>query len=101
MSYLTLDNNETCKAKYEADKIIVGESQICAGVKQTEKSCIGDMGGPMMGIEEKIGQTKRVTVFGVFSMMHSSMNACENNDWPGVYTKVKDYVPWILHQLRE
>ncbi|XP_031785763.1 serine protease easter [Nasonia vitripennis] len=100
MSYLTLANPTKCANQYKSEGINLSEYQVCAGIQPTEKACIGDLGGPMMGIEERPNQQKRVTAFGVLSLTHPPQDSCQNDGWPGIYTKVGEYVPWIISQLR-
>ena len=81
--------------------IRLSSNQFCGGAKLTEKPCIGDEGGPLMGIEERSGQKKLVTAFGILSMTHSTIGSCDRSSWPGVYTKVLDYMPWILNEIKQ
>ena len=50
-------------------------------------ACFGDSGGPLAG-----GMNNGQYILGGIV---SWGNLCEDNKWPGVYTKVSDYMAWI------
>ena len=54
-----------------------------------EDSCLGDSGGPLWRV---LGSTKpKAFIIGVVSR---GLN-CANSKAPGVYARVKQYLPWI------
>ena len=63
-------------------------TQICAGVGRTD-SCTGDSGGPL---QAQVGG--RWTVVGITSFGVE----CAREDFPGVYTRVDNYLSWIRNR---
>ncbi|XP_014477561.1 PREDICTED: uncharacterized protein LOC106745987 [Dinoponera quadriceps] len=94
---LPLTNKQQCDQTYSAAGVRLGFGQICAGGKRGKDSCRGDSGGPLMAVERLTDGTGRWTAMGVVSFGPSP---CGMEGWPGVYTKVADFVPWILSKLR-
>ncbi|XP_040570728.1 uncharacterized protein [Lepeophtheirus salmonis] len=71
------------ESKFETDVFIGGH-----------ESCLGDVGGPLwrfMGIQEK-----RAFVVGIVSRGFG----CSMIESPGVYTRVKEYIPWIVRNVK-
>ena len=60
-----------------------------------EDSCDGDSGGPLM-LEKTIGLRKKYTLIGLVSW---GLERCATEKFPGVYTDVAGFLPWILDQL--
>ncbi|XP_076392709.1 uncharacterized protein LOC100882895 [Megachile rotundata] len=92
-----LVDEEQCKNRYNSVRVPLGFGQICAGGQSGKDSCTGDSGGPLMTMERRSDGNGRWVVVGVVSFGPSP---CGMLNWPGVYTKVIDYVPWILSKLR-
>ena len=62
------------------------DKQICAGRGETD-TCAGDSGGPLLASNPDGSWTVvGITSFGV---------GCGNQIFPGVYTKVSEYMDWI------
>lgn len=71
-------------------------SQLCAGGETGVDSCKGDSGGPLI-YPATIHGTKMVQ-FGIVSL---GIDSClSTTNYPGIYTRVTYFVPWILDQLR-
>lgn len=70
-------------------------SRICVEPHLDHDTCRGDSGGPLMSLDS---MTKRWSAVGLFS--HGPSPCDKAAGWPAVYTKVADYVPWILSKLR-
>lgn len=85
------DHNE-CVEKFSTRNINIGPSQLCAGGEFAKDSCDGDSGGPLMRKAHK----QRWYLEGVVSFG----NRCGLEGWPGVYTRVADYIDWIQKSLR-
>ncbi|GLV36630.1 easter [Carabus blaptoides fortunei] len=87
-----------CNPIYSRASVSLGNSQICAGGQKGKDSCRGDSGGPLMTVASSRanGQPNWYAV-GVVSFGPSP---CGMQGWPGVYTKVADYIPWIQRNLR-
>jgi len=64
--------------------------QFCAGNNRGQDACAGDSGGPFV---TKFGN--RIVLLGVVSFG----KGCARQEYPGVYTKVHSYMPWILKEV--
>jgi len=82
---------QTCSDAYSAiTRVTIGDTKICAG-DGTRDTCNGDSGGAMLA--SHVGNTWAVvgvTSFGV---------DCARPDFPGVYTRVDKYLPWIRQNM--
>ncbi|XP_011629947.1 CLIP domain-containing serine protease 2-like [Pogonomyrmex barbatus] len=94
---LPLADMEQCDQTYNIAGVRLGYGQICAGGQRGKDSCRGDSGGPLMAVERLPNGDGRWTAVGVVSFGPSP---CGMQGWPGVYTKVMDFVPWILSKMR-
>lgn len=73
----------------------LSESQICAGGKKIpyrDQNHI-DMGGLLMHVS-------RDTTYTIEGIRSISPNCCDKQDYPKVYTRVADYVNWIMNNLK-
>jgi len=88
-------SNSECSSVYSNARVNLAAGQLCAGGLKGKDSCRGDSGGPLMGIDvSPAGLTWYVT--GIVSFGPSP---CGLEGWPGVYTRVSEYVPWIVSHL--
>lgn len=87
-----VNDHDACVQKFSSRKINLITSQLCAGGEFAKDSCDGDSGGPLMRQAFK----KRWYLEGVVSFG----NRCGLEGWPGVYTRVADYIDWIQSSLR-
>lgn len=94
---LPLADKTACARLYSNSGIRLGNSQICAGGERGKDSCRGDSGGPLMALGQDDRGNARFSCVGVVSF---GPTPCGMPGWPGVYTRVIDYVPWILSKLR-
>ncbi|XP_071578101.1 CLIP domain-containing serine protease HP8-like [Temnothorax nylanderi] len=94
---LPLADKDQCEQTYTNAGVQLGYGQICAGGQRGKDSCRGDSGGPLMAVERIADGTGRWTAVGVVSFGPSP---CGMQGWPGIYTKVTDFVPWIVSKLR-
>lgn len=94
---LPLVDKEQCKLTYGNAGVTLGYGQICAGGQKGKDSCRGDSGGPLMSVDRGRDGNGRWTAVGVVSFGPSP---CGMIGWPGVYTRVIDFVPWILSKMR-
>jgi len=80
-----------CSRAYEnVGQVNIGDTKICAGVGGRD-SCNGDSGGPLLSDRLEGGwAVVGITSFGV---------ECARDDFPGVYTRVDKYLPWIQQNL--
>ncbi|XP_050541929.1 chymotrypsinogen 2-like [Daktulosphaira vitifoliae] len=82
--------NQECRQRYgEAAPGGIVEHFLCAG-KATKDSCSGDSGGPLMLNDQKWTQVGIVS-WGI---------GCGKGQYPGVYTRVTNFMPWIRKNLK-
>ncbi|XP_058790034.1 CLIP domain-containing serine protease HP8 [Phymastichus coffea] len=86
-----------CHQVYQPLGIFLGDGQICAGNGDGRDSCTGDSGGPLMQQNRYPNGDIRWNAVGIVSFGPKN---CGRNGIPGVYTKVYNYMPWILSKLR-
>ncbi|KAL0269567.1 UNVERIFIED_CONTAM: hypothetical protein PYX00_007256 [Menopon gallinae] len=71
----------------------IGETQMCVGGVEGEDSCSGDSGGPLMKVDDA---PPRYYLLGIVSF---GTKKCGTKDMPGVYTRLTEYMPWVLDNL--
>ncbi|XP_068622390.1 trypsin-7-like [Battus philenor] len=83
-----ISNEECRKTKYTPSMIT--DNMMCAGYPKTgqKDSCQGDSGGPLVTDRK---HDKRYELIGVVSWG----NGCARVGYPGVYTRVTNYIDWI------
>ena len=86
---LPIVNTTNCASVYPGATI--AEGQVCAGYEQgTMDSCQGDSGGPLVVPGGPTGWTQ----IGIVSWGRG----CAQENAYGVYTRVSEYVDWILEE---
>ncbi|CAO1433260.1 unnamed protein product [Diamesa serratosioi] len=85
-----------CRNKFASQKVTISDKQFCAGGKDKKDACKGDSGGPIqyVGIVDK---KPKMIQYGVVSFGVRSCGVVDG--YPGVYTKVYDYLNWILDNV--
>ncbi|XP_019504005.1 PREDICTED: serine protease 29-like [Hipposideros armiger] len=88
--------NELCDHHYHeasrhfhGDSKIIQDDMLCAG-SEGRDSCYGDSGGPLVCRENGSWNLVGIVSWGY---------GCAQRDFPGVYTRVQNYVPWITQQI--
>ncbi|KAG8307786.1 hypothetical protein J6590_013483 [Homalodisca vitripennis] len=84
----------TYKENFPENVII--PQQMCAGGVIGKDSCGGDSGGPLMA-PFSFNAPPRYFIIGVVSY---GPQICASTNTPGVYTKVSEYMMWILNNIR-
>ncbi|KAF4026120.1 hypothetical protein G4228_018325 [Cervus hanglu yarkandensis] len=88
---IPLISNEECQKSYRDYKIT--KQMICAGYKEGGKdACKGDSGGPLVCQHEETWHLVGITSWG---------EGCARREQPGVYTKVAEYMDWILEKTQD
>ncbi|KAG5873545.1 hypothetical protein JTB14_007353 [Gonioctena quinquepunctata] len=91
---IPIAEREQCTQKFSSESIILRDSQICAGGQRGRDSCTGDSGGPLMKTSKSDPSQwyqEGIVSFGA---------QCGSEGWPGIYTKVADYLPWIHNTVK-
>ena len=80
------------KGKKKIGNGFVKERHICAGSLDGKKdACTGDSGGSLVGYVDK-----NPVILGIVSYGFK----CAYPEWPGIYTRVSFYLPWIRWIMR-
>ncbi|EHB10963.1 Plasma kallikrein [Heterocephalus glaber] len=88
---IPLVTNEECQKRYK--DYVITKQMICAGYKEGGKdACKGDSGGPLVCKHNGIWRLVGITSWG---------EGCARKEQPGVYTKVAEYVDWILEKTQK
>lgn len=88
--------NEQCGRVYAQLNVRILNTQLCAGGKRGEDSCNGDSGGPLMTLDDSNPLNPHYYLVGLVSF---GPRQCGLESWPGVYTKVSEYMDWILSNM--
>ncbi|XP_063538591.1 serine proteinase stubble-like isoform X1 [Cydia strobilella] len=91
---LPVVSNDFCVQAYSAYKAqVIDQRVLCAGFKKGGKdACQGDSGGPLM---QPIYNSETRTTFFYQIGVVSYGKKCAEAGFPGVYTRVTNFVPWI------
>jgi secreted trypsin-like serine protease len=84
----------TCQSVYPSKGLWT--KQLCAGGADGKDSCSGDSGGPLM----KDATDNRVQYYYVAGVVSFGPTPCGQQGKPGVYTKVSEYIDWILETIK-
>ncbi|XP_043209740.1 phenoloxidase-activating factor 3-like [Amphibalanus amphitrite] len=87
-------SNDQCAQVFRRQQAVIGPNQMCAGGEAGRDSCSGDSGGPLMGVNQ-FGPPYRIV--GVVSF---GVTRCGTANVPGVYTRVGQYLNWIMDNIR-
>lgn len=86
-----------CNNVYSRQGINLSNKQLCAGGEIGVDSCRGDSGGPLIGLDRTSAIKPYNFIAGVVSF---GPTPCGLPGWPGVYTKVSEYVDWIKENVK-
>jgi serine protease 7 len=89
---LPVFDQQKCSQKFKTTlDIRITDNQICAGGRKIEDTCDSDSGGPLMYNDGYAWYLEGIVSVG---------NRCGLEGWPGIYTRVSNYVNWIHSKLR-
>ncbi|KAF5289867.1 hypothetical protein FQR65_LT02001 [Abscondita terminalis] len=88
-------SSRECSPVYLTKQVSLGKGQLCAGGVQGKDSCRGDSGGPLMALF----YNNNLYSWYVTGVVSFGPSPCGIEGWPGIYTKVIEYVPWIIKNL--
>ncbi|CAG9769269.1 unnamed protein product [Ceutorhynchus assimilis] len=88
-------DNFSCAQKFGELNVQVGKNQMCAGSEDGKDSCSGDSGGPLM--RTLPDDETRWMIEGIVSFGYTK---CGSPGYPGVYTRVARYIPWIHRNVK-
>ncbi|KAF2900708.1 hypothetical protein ILUMI_05478 [Ignelater luminosus] len=93
---LPVISNHDCNHFYGKNNGHIAGSQICAGGEKGKDFCGGDSGGPLMYLNKK-AEEENLVVIGIVSYQSTR---CGSDHFPGVYTRVTEYLEWILDKMK-
>lgn len=90
---IQVTDKQMCKTSYQVmKKAVIDNRVICAG-EDGKDSCQGDSGGPLMMPR---GRNGNFYLYGIVSYGYK----CAEPGYPGVYTRVSEFMDWILPNLK-
>ncbi len=98
MQYVELNvvQNSVCANAYSI--VDIGATQMCVGGQKGKDSCKGDSGSGLMRETASAERSNKFwRLIGVVSYGPDKMCGIEGR--PGVYTKVRSYLDWILENV--
>ena len=72
---------------------------MCAGGENGKDSCVGDSGSALMR-EENVKDILSKGVHKLIGVVSFGPRKCGTEGVPGVYTRVRSYLDWILDNVR-
>ena len=95
---LTVFDIDACRNEYKKSRVVISkERQICVGGEKGRDSCVGDSGSALVTLNKTPGNLiKTWKLLGVVSF---GPKKCGTRNRPGVYSKIRNYIDWILDIL--
>lgn len=99
MAYLPYQSNQNCLDSFRVNspnfRLVLTQNMFCAGYPHANQStCSGDSGSPFVFFDNV---TQRHTIEGLVSFTVEGQ--CGLSGIFSIYTKVYQYIPWILRNL--
>ncbi|XP_054720436.1 transmembrane protease serine 9-like [Uloborus diversus] len=82
-------SNPYCVSKYGG---VILDTNLCAGGEEGKDACAGDSGGPLFTKYDGVWYSAGVVSWGM---------SCGIKDYPGVYTRVSEYLDWIRDETSD
>ncbi|XP_307757.5 uncharacterized protein LOC1269161 [Anopheles gambiae] len=89
-------DNEVCADAFSSIRLEIIPTQLCAGGEKGKDSCRGDSGGPLMRYGDGRSSTKSWYLIGLVSF---GLEQCGTDGVPGVYTRMSEYMDWVLDTM--
>ncbi|XP_073814914.1 serine protease ea-like [Musca autumnalis] len=85
-----------CQRKYLPTPITIhSHYQMCASGDEGVDTCSGDSGGPLMVLEHVDNRN----VYFAVGLVSNGPVPCALKSWPGIYTRIGNYIDWIIQNL--
>ena len=95
---MTIYDQTKCKNLLTEGDYELEESQLCAGGEAGRDSCFGDSGSALMA--DYIDSKNRFETWKLIGLVSFGLGKkCGVQGSPGIYTKIRDYIPWILDNV--
>lgn len=91
---LPIVSNSQCANTFRRAGVQLSNTQLCAGGEHNKDSCNGDSGGPLMEVMNP-DSNPQWYIEGIVSFG----TRCGTANWPGIYTRVVDYLGWINNNM--
>ncbi|KAF5289869.1 hypothetical protein FQR65_LT02003 [Abscondita terminalis] len=85
-----------CVPLYKKNGVTLIDTQFCAGGNKGEDSCTGDSGGPLMYLR----QTETEYNWYLYGIVSFGPIQCGAKDFPGIYTNVNKFMPWVVSNMK-
>lgn len=92
---LTGVSYDQCSSIYQRQQVVLNRTQLCAGGTKGVDACRGDSGGPIMSV----GSTDEFSYNYLAGIVSFGPISCGTEGWPSVYTRVDQYLDWILSHM--
>uniref|UniRef100_A0A182TI02 CLIP domain-containing serine protease n=1 Tax=Anopheles melas TaxID=34690 RepID=A0A182TI02_9DIPT len=89
-------DNEVCADAFSSIRLEIIPTQLCAGGEKGKDSCRGDSGGPLMRYGDGRSSSKYWYLIGLVSF---GLEQCGTDGVPGVYTRMSEYMDWVLDTM--
>ena len=82
--------------------ILDPQSQLCAGGEKGKDSCVGDSGSALMREEKQLKFGPRTLYrYKLLAVVSFGPRLCGTSGIPGVYTRIRHYLDWILEKIEQ
>ena len=97
---LNIFDAEACSKIYEQVGQLNQTTQLCVGGEELKDSCQGDSGSSMM-TNRDCKDALSCMSWKLVGIVSFGPSGCGLEGVPGVYTKVRPYIDWILDTVKE
>ena len=95
---MSIFDGAECREIFTRTSLVSEDSQLCAGGEAGRDSCFGDSGSALMTTHPRHGTPFETwELIGIVSF--GASNRCGDENMPGVYSRVRHYIPWILDNV--